>query len=73
MSDFYAAIENDIDDITLGLRVLDAKAREIRGAFDARQTLTLHRATNDLVRLTEQLEALSDGLAAKAHARLRAQ
>lgn len=72
MPDLYSAMETDIDDIALGLRVLDAKAREMRSAFDARQTLLLHRAANDVARLTEQLEALSDGLAAQARARLHA-
>jgi hypothetical protein len=73
MPDFYAAIESDLDDIALGLRVLDAKARDMRGAFDARQTLTLKRAATDLTRLAGQLGALSDGLAARANVKLRAQ
>jgi hypothetical protein len=73
MPDFYLAIESDLNDIALGLRVLDAKAREVRGAFELRQTLSLQRAATDLARLSAQLGALADGLAGHAGAKLRAQ
>jgi hypothetical protein len=73
MPDFYVAIEPDIDDIALGLRVLDAKVRDVRGAVDQRQTLSLQRAAADLARLAGQLGALADGLASRAGARIKAQ
>lgn len=73
MPDFYLAIENDIDDIALGLRVLDSKARDARGAVEQRQALSLQRAATDLSRLAGQLGALADGLAARTGAKIRAQ
>jgi hypothetical protein len=73
MPDFYLAIENDIDDIALGLRVLDSKARDVRGAVEQRQALSLQRAATDLARFAGQLGALADGLAARTGAKLRAQ
>jgi hypothetical protein len=73
MADFYIAIESDIDDIMLGLRVLDAKVRDVRGAVDQRQMLSLQRASTDLARLAGQLGALAEGLASRAGKKIRAQ
>jgi len=73
MPDFYLAIESDLDDIALGLRVLDCKARDMRGAVEHRQALSLQHAAADLARLAEQLGTLAQGLAARAGAKTRAQ
>jgi hypothetical protein len=72
MPDFYFAIESDLDDIALGLRVLDSKARDMRGAVEHRQALSLQCAATDLARLAGQLSALAAGLAEQAGAKIGA-
>lgn len=66
MADFYAAIEPDIDDIELGLRVADSKFRELRAAFDHKQAAPLQRAAHDMARLANQIGSLADLLSHRA-------
>lgn len=73
MPDFYVAIESDLDDIALGLRVLGSKARDAHGAAERRQALSLQHAATDLARLAGQLGTLAHGLATRTGAKIRAQ
>lgn len=57
--EFYAAIRYEFDEIVMGMNVLLTKARDLTGAYQHRQTVSLSIAAGDMATVSGQISNLA--------------
>lgn len=68
--ELYTGLALEMDEIALGMNVLNRHARNLRECFDAKQTVSLALAAADIAKVSNQISVLSAHMAKMAGANI---
>lgn len=59
---FFYAVSFEVEELVIGLNVITRKMRDLRGAFDSKQPVSLALAANDIATISGQVSILAKHL-----------
>lgn len=65
LPDFFTGTRFEVDEIVLGMNVLNVKTRDLKGSSTHRQAVSLKLAADDIAKVAGQIQILAAHLATK--------